>query len=79
MQTRSAAPLFLRPAQQGLPLFGDPRLNHLALVALGAALIVVTAALVRQVRLRRALEALLRKILSSFHQTVESQHAQQRA
>jgi len=64
MPTRSAAPFFLRPAQQGFPLLGDLRLNHLALVALGVALIVVTAALVRQVRLRRALEALLRKILS---------------
>ena len=45
---------------------GELPLNTIVLASMSLALLLATAALVRQVRLRRALESLLRRLLSHW-------------
>ena len=57
---------------------GEPLLNTILLASMSLALLLATVALVRQVRLRRALELLLRRLLSHWrnrsHERTISDH-----
>ena len=52
---------------------GEPPLNTILLASMSLALLLATVALVRQVRLRRALESLLRRLLSHWRNRVDEE------